>query len=57
MLVEKPFTTSLADAERLVAQAAQSQRAILVTQTARYGRVLRTLRRLVAEERSGRWAS
>jgi predicted dehydrogenase len=53
VLVEKPFTTSLADAERLVAQAERHRRVILVTQTARYGRVARTLQRLVAEERYG----
>jgi predicted dehydrogenase len=53
VLVEKPFTTSLADAERLVEQAEHRGRVILVTQTARYGRVARTLQRLVAEERYG----
>jgi predicted dehydrogenase len=50
VLVEKPFTTNLAIAERLVDLAAKRQRTLLVTQTARYGRLVRTLRRLVAEE-------
>jgi predicted dehydrogenase len=50
VLVEKPFTTNLAVAERLVALAAQRKRTLLVTQTARYGRLIRTLQRLVAEE-------
>src|SRR6266542_1266727 len=50
VLVEKPFTTNLAIAERLVARAAERKRTLLVTQTARYGRLIRTLQRLVAEE-------
>lgn len=50
VLVEKPFTTNLAIAERLVDLAAQRKRTLLVTQTARYGRLVRTLQRLVAEE-------
>lgn len=50
VLVEKPFTTSLPIAERLVALAARRKRTLLITQTARYGRLVRTLQRLVAEE-------
>jgi predicted dehydrogenase len=50
VLVEKPFTTSLSIAERLVDLAARRGRTLLVTQTARYGRLVRTLQRLVAEE-------
>lgn len=53
VLVEKPFTTSLVDAERLTRLAAERERVVLVTQTARYARVSRTLQRLVAEERYG----
>lgn len=50
VLVEKPFTTSLAEAERLVALAARRELVILVTQTLRHAPVIQTLRRLVAEE-------
>ena len=50
VLVEKPLTTSLAEAERVVALAAAQGRVLLVTQTARYSAMTRTLQRLVREE-------
>jgi predicted dehydrogenase len=48
-LVEKPFTTNLCDAVRLVALAKENSRALLVAQNYRYMRAFRSVRRLLQE--------
>jgi predicted dehydrogenase len=48
-LVEKPFTTNLSDAVRLVRLAGQRKVPLVVGQNYRYMRSFRTVRRLVAE--------
>ena len=53
VLTEKCFTVRFADAERCVAEAAQRDRKLMVVQNARLQAPMRTLRRLVAEERYG----
>lgn len=54
VLVEKPFTTRLTDAVRLVALAEQREAPIVVGQNYRYMRRHRTVRRVVREGRLGR---
>jgi predicted dehydrogenase len=49
VLVEKPFTTNLSDAVRLVRLAEQNNLPLVVGQNYRYMRSFRTIRRLVAE--------
>jgi predicted dehydrogenase len=49
VLVEKPFTTNLSDAVRLVRLAEQHKVPLVVGQNYRYMRSFRTVRRLVAE--------
>ncbi|MAG36614.1 MAG: hypothetical protein CL878_10300 [Dehalococcoidia bacterium] len=53
VLTEKCFTTSYADAVRCVAAADEHDRRLMVVQNARLQAPMRTLRRLVAEERYG----
>jgi predicted dehydrogenase len=53
MLVEKPFTSTLASAQALLAKAEQRGLKIVVTQQWRYLRGQRTLRRLLRERRWG----
>jgi predicted dehydrogenase len=53
VLVEKPFTLTVAAARRLLAMAAQRGRKIVVTQQWRYLPGQRTMRRLLAERRWG----
>lgn len=53
VMVEKPFTIDLAEAERLVEEAARRDLRLLVTQQVRYFATNRTLRRLIAEETFG----
>lgn len=53
VMVEKPLTCDLAEAEALVAQANRDGLKIMVTQQIRYLRVERTMRRLVAERAFG----
>jgi predicted dehydrogenase len=54
VLVEKPFTTNLSDAVRLVRLAEQNNVPLIVGQNYRYMRSFRTIRRLVAEGALGR---
>lgn len=54
VLVEKPFTLSLADARRLVAEAQECGVPLMVGQNYRYMRMPRTLRRLFASGELGR---
>jgi predicted dehydrogenase len=54
LLVEKPFTTSVADASRLVRLAEQKGLAVVVGQNYRYMRAFRTARSLVSEGALGR---
>ena len=53
VLVEKPFTNDLADAERLVALGERLGRRLVVAQNYRFRPVERTVRRLLAEGRYG----
>ena len=53
VLVEKPFTLTLASAHRLLAMAEERGRRIVVTQQWRYLPGQRTMRRLLAERRWG----
>lgn len=53
VLVEKPFTHDLAEAERLVQQAERSGLCLVVAQNYRFGAAQCTLRRLLAEETFG----
>ncbi len=53
VLTEKCFTVGLAEAERCVAEAEARDRRLMVVQNARLFPPMRTLRRLVAEERYG----
>jgi predicted dehydrogenase len=57
VLVEKPFTTSLATAVRIVGLAEQGRAPLLVAQNYRYMRAFRTARRLVQEGALGRVGS
>jgi predicted dehydrogenase len=54
VLVEKPFTTSLANAVRLVRQAEQAQVPLMVGQNSRYLRVHRAVKSVLASGRLGR---
>lgn len=54
VMVEKPLTTELAEAEELVRLAEESGVRLMVTQQVRYLPVERTMRRLLAEEAYGR---
>ena len=54
VLVEKPFTTSLHDAVRLVRLAEDKALPLIVAQNYRYMRAFRTVRRLIAEGALGR---
>ena len=54
LLVEKPFTTNLPDAVRLVRLAEDKGLPLLVAQNYRYMRLFRTMRRLVNEGALGR---
>ena len=54
VLVEKPFTTSLRDAARLVALADRVSRPLIVGHNYRYMRAFRTVRRLVHDGALGR---
>ena len=54
VMVEKPFTTRLADAVRLVALAERQGAPLLVAQNYRYMRAFRAARRLVSEGALGR---
>ena len=54
VLVEKPFTLSLGDARRLVAEAQERGVPLMVGQNYRYMRMPRTLRRLFASGELGR---
>jgi predicted dehydrogenase len=56
VLVEKPFTLSLADAVALVHLADAQRRPLLVAQNYRYMRAFRTLRRVIADGRLGQLA-
>ena len=53
VLTEKCFTVSYADAVRCVTTADERDRKLMVVQNARLQAPMRTLRRLVAEERYG----
>lgn len=57
VMVEKPFTTRLADAVRLVRLAEQRRVPLLVAQNYRYMRAFRTARRLILEGALGRVGS
>ena len=54
VLVEKPFTTSLAEANQLVSKAEKKGLPLIVAQNYRYLRSYRTVRRLIREGRLGR---
>lgn len=54
VLVEKPFTTNLYDAVRLVHLAEEKRLPLLVAQNYRYMRAFRTVRRLIQEGALGR---
>lgn len=54
VLVEKPFTTNLHDAVRLVHLAEEKARPLLVAQNYRYMRAFRTARRLIQDGALGR---
>ncbi|HEY0320965.1 MAG TPA: Gfo/Idh/MocA family oxidoreductase [Pyrinomonadaceae bacterium] len=54
VLVEKPFTTNLNDAVKLVRLAEEKARPLLVAQNYRYMRAFRTVRRLVLDGALGR---
>jgi predicted dehydrogenase len=54
VLVEKPFTTNLDDAVRLVHLAEEKARPLLVAQNYRYMRAFRTARRLIQDGALGR---
>jgi predicted dehydrogenase len=54
VMVEKPLTCDLTEAEELIALAERQGRRLMVTQQMRYLPVERTLRRLLAEEAYGR---